>query len=87
MSPYITEPHNITETGLTLLQINPDRAADLRKDSRFFGWLFWRHPDCQWVTERKLESAEIEEAYDQASDMAVLDASVGLKSKSGVRFA
>lgn len=74
MSHYITEPHNITETGLTLLQINPLRAADLRQESSYFGWLFWRHPDGQWVTERKLDKREIEEAYEQAADMSVLNA-------------
>ncbi len=87
---YITEPRNVTETGLTLLQINPERAADLRQESSYFGWLFYRHSDGQWVTLRKLEKTEIEEAYDQADDMQVLDAaSKGgvLRSRSGVRFA
>lgn len=91
MTRYIHEPFNITDTGLTLLQINPERAADLRKDSRYFGWLFYRHPDGQWVTLRKLSAAEIDEAQDQASDMNALDAApqagVVMKSKSSVRFA
>lgn len=87
MSRYIQEPRNITETGLTLLQINPDLAADLRQESSYFGWLFWHHPDGQWVTSRKLSPAEIEEAYEQSADMNVLDAGQVLRSKSGVRFA
>jgi hypothetical protein len=90
MAKYITEPRNITETGLTLLQINPDRAADLQEGSQFYGWLFWHHPDGQWVSERKLTPRELTDAFDQASDMRVLDAfdpSNILRSKSGVRFA
>ena len=56
-----------------MLQINPERAAELRRKSQFFGWLFWRHPDGQWVTLRKLDPSEIQEAYDQSEDMMVLD--------------
>lgn len=28
----------------------PDLAVDVDKDSRYFGWLFFKHPDGQWVT-------------------------------------
>jgi len=92
MATYVQYPHNELPNGLTLLQINPDRAADLRKESSYFGWLFYRGSEVdQWVTLRKLSSREICEAYDQASDMNVLDATPAggfvLYSKSGVRFA
>jgi hypothetical protein len=90
MSRYTQEPRNVTAEGLTLLQINPERAAELRQESQWFGWLFYRHPDGQWVSLRKLDSREIEEAYEQSADMNVLDATpeggVVLTSKSGVRF-
>ncbi len=85
--PYINEPFNVTETGLTLLQINPEIAAELRSDNRYYGWLFYRHTDGQWVTLRKLSPDEISEANDQAEDMQVLDAGNALRSRSGVRFA
>lgn len=85
-SGYVFEPSNITETGLTLLQINPKCAADLRKDSSYFGWLFFQHPDGHWVTLRSLNNEEIDEAQDQASNNMVLDLHRVRISKSGVRF-
>lgn len=73
MTEYYTEPRNVLPNGLTLLQINPDCAADLRPESSYFGWLFTRGPEVdQWVTSRQLSSREIEDAYDQAADMQVL---------------
>ena len=57
--------------GLTLLQMNPDCAARLDPEARDHGWLYVKGADGQWVTHRKLADAEIEEAYDQAADMAV----------------
>ena len=73
---YEQEPRNVTETGLTLLQINPDLAAMLNPESQYYGWLFWHHPDGQWVTKRKLSADEISEANDQAADMMVLNAAM-----------
>lgn len=58
--------------GLTLLQVNPDSAADLNPESRTYRWLFYRHPDGQWVTQRKMTDAEFDQAWDQAVDGAVL---------------
>lgn len=89
---YLDEVRNVLPNGLTLLQVNPDAAADLRQESNYFGWLFNRGPEIdQWVTTRKLSAGEIEEAYDQASDMRVLDAAHQrdgvLYSKNGIRFA
>lgn len=76
VSIYRQNIHNELPNGLTLLQVGySGRAlmvADLRKDSRYFGWLFRRHADGQWVTSRKLSSTETEEAYDQAADFNVL---------------
>lgn len=73
MTEYYQEPRNVLPNGLTLLQINPDCAADLRQGSSYFGWLFTRGPEVdQWVTARKLTQREIEDAYDQAADMRVL---------------
>jgi hypothetical protein len=70
-SEYFTEWRKVGD-GLTLLQVNPDCAADLRQESKTFGWLYTKHPDGHWVTLRKLEPNEIETAYDQEADGAVL---------------
>lgn len=72
MAKFETVERNIVGTGLTLVQIYPDRAVDLRKESKTFGWLFYRHPDGQFVSLRKIEPLELEQAYDQAADMSVM---------------
>jgi len=66
--------------GLTLLQVNPDCAADLNADRKTYGWLYTRHVDGHWVTLRKLSADEIEIAHDQAADGAVLQ---GTKVRAG----
>ena len=77
---YETNPRNVLPNGLTLLQVNPDCAARLDPTANDHGWLYVRGADGQWVTHRKLEACEIEEAYDQAADMAVLH---GTKVRAG----
>lgn len=72
MSEYKTNPHNELSNGLTLLQVNPDCAAQLDARAKAYGWLYTRGADGQWVTQRKLSAGEIEIAHDQAADMAVL---------------
>jgi hypothetical protein len=62
----------LTKTGLTLLQINPDCAAQLDASAKYYGWLYTKGADGQWVTMRKLSDDEIEMAHDQAADGAVL---------------
>ena len=69
---YIQNPHNVLLNGLTLLQVNPDCAARLDVGAKDHGWLYIRGADGQWVTMRKLSDAEIETAWDQSADMAVL---------------
>lgn len=69
---FETVERNIVGTGLTLVQIYPDRAVDLRQESRTFGWLFYRHPDGQFVSLRKIDSIELEQAYEQSADMRVM---------------
>ena len=66
--------------GLTLLQVNPDCAAQLDPEDKAFGWLYTRGADRQWVTYRKLSPAELETAQDQASDMTVVQ---GTKVRQG----
>jgi len=66
--------------GLTLLQVNPDCAADLNADRNTYGWLYIRHADGHWVTFRKLSQGELEQAHDQAADGAVLQ---GTKVRAG----
>ena len=76
------------DNRLTLVQRNPDKAVDLT-GGRWHGWLFSRHTDGQFVSERKLEAWEVMQAEDQADDGVVLDGGQTgiLRSKSGVRFA
>ena len=72
MSDYFQHPRNVLPNGLTLLQQNPDCAARLDPTAKDHGWLYTRGADGQWVTLRQLSAAEVETAYDQAADMAVL---------------
>jgi hypothetical protein len=72
MSDYIDDARNVLPNGLTLLQVNPDCAARLDPKARDHGWLYIKGADGQWVTHRKLSPHEIETAYDQSSDMKVL---------------
>jgi hypothetical protein len=67
---------NIIENGLILLQISPNKAVDL-SGGRLHGWLFYQHPDGQYVTERKLEGWEIMQAEDQRDSGIVIDGSKG----------
>ena len=72
---YETHPRNVLPNGLTLLQVNPDCAAQLNAEAKDYGWLYIKGADGQWITHRKLGANEIEEAHDQAADMAVLQGS------------
>jgi len=72
MNGYVTNPRNLLPSGLTLLQQNPDCAARLDVAAKDHGWLYTRGANGKWVTLRKLSDAEIETAWDQAADMAVL---------------
>ena len=78
--PYATNPYNLLPNGLTLLQVNPDCAARLDPKATDHGWLYVKGPDGQWVTLRELSTSEIEIAYDQSNDMAVLQ---GTKVRAG----
>jgi hypothetical protein len=69
---YATNPRNLLPNGLTLLQVNPDCAAQLDAAAKDYGWLYAKGADGQWVTLRKMPGDEIEIAHDQAADMAVL---------------
>jgi hypothetical protein len=80
MTTYIQNPFNVLPNGLTLLQQNPDCAAQLDSRDKSYGWLYIKGADGQWVTGRKLSDAEIETAHDQAADMAVLQ---GTKVRQG----
>lgn len=71
MNEYETNPRNVLSNGLTLLQVNPDCAAQLDPKDKYFGWLYIRAGSGEWVQHRKLPAWEIEVAQDQASDMAV----------------
>lgn len=54
------------------LQINPERVVCL-DESDYHGWLFYRHPDGQLVTLRKLKSWEVIQAEDHRDENIVLD--------------
>jgi hypothetical protein len=59
--------------GLTLLQRNPDFAVDLRSEGGYYGWLFFRGDNKQWVTRRKMEPWEIMQAEDQREEGIVIE--------------
>lgn len=80
MNTFFQHPRNVLPNGLTLLQVNPYCAARLDPQAKDHGWLYTKHPDGQWVTLRKLSDDEIETAWDQAADMAVLQ---GTKVRAG----
>lgn len=67
------EQFHLSSSDFTLVQRNPDKAVCL-DGGKFHGWLMWRHPDGQWVSERKLESWEIMQAEDQFLYGSVIDA-------------
>ena len=71
MSDYYQDFRKVGN-GLTLLQVNPDCAVQLDTKAKDYGWLYTKHSDGQWVTLRKLSQDEIETAYDQETDGAVL---------------
>lgn len=73
---YETTPHNVLPNGLTLLQVNPDCAAQLNPSARDYGWLYVKGANDQWVTLRKMTDFETDIANDQAADMAVLQGSL-----------
>lgn len=54
----------------TLVQcMNQDgepRAVEIDPASRFYGWVFYKHPDGQWVTLRKANECELELAVHTA---------------------
>lgn len=77
---YINEPRNMLPNGLTLLQVNPDCAAQLDPKADDYGWLYVKGASGQWVTHRKLGALEIDEANDQAADMKVKQ---GTKVRAG----
>lgn len=58
--------------GMTLLQRNPDIAVQL-DGGKWHGWLFNKHPDGKYVSQRKLESWEIMQAEDQRDQGIVID--------------
>ena len=59
---------SILPNGLTMLQVNPDCAAQLDARDKAYGWLYTKGADGQWVTLRKLSQDEIETAHDQEAD-------------------
>ena len=69
---YTTNPRNLLQNGLTLLQVNPDCAAQLDASDKAYGWLYTKGANGQWVTMRKLSDDEVEIAHDQAADMTVM---------------
>lgn len=67
--------------GLILVQVNPNYAANLGT-----GFLYWQHPDGQWVTQRKLTDCEIMQVEDQQLYGIVHHGGQVLVTKSGVRY-
>lgn len=69
---YRRVANNVLPGGLTLLQVGPDYAVDLRPNSRSYGWLFSKHPDGQFVTCEHLTGRSLDQAVEQAGDYSVL---------------
>jgi hypothetical protein len=67
--------------GLSLVQINPEIAVDLRLESENYGWAFTKK-DSEWEKLRYLDANDIDSAHEQLSDMMILDASDRTKPKT-----
>ena len=48
-------------------------AACMDANARHYKWLMWKHPDGQWVSQRKLEEWEVMQVEDQAHYGIVLE--------------
>ena len=80
MTNYFQDFRKVGPNHLTLLQVNPDCAAQLDSRERDYGWLYIKHPDGQWVTSRKLEGLDLEIAHEQDANGHVLQ---GTKVRMG----
>ena len=60
-----------TKSGLVWLQRNPDCAVELDVSNRFYGWMFVKGADDQWVTNRRLPEEELAVAVEQAKQQIV----------------
>jgi hypothetical protein len=49
------------------------RAVETDKADRFYGWVFYKHPDGQWVTLRKATPDELAEAERIARHIRILE--------------
>ena len=74
---------NILDNGMVLVQVNPERACELSKDSQWYGWLFMHHPDGQWVSCKKLNEEEIKKAKILKAVKHIRDGGHNIISKSG----
>lgn len=83
-SSYFQSPHQDLGSDLYLLQINPDISANLGHGEDG-GYLFSKK-DGEWARIRKMTSSEHEQAWDQVSDMAILDASKMDASKNELQL-
>ncbi len=66
MSEEITTPGQLMRNNNGLLPY-PDgkHAINLEEKDRAFGWIYYKHPDGQWVTLRKSEQCELNNALMQ----------------------
>jgi len=65
-------PMSRVPEGFVLVQAYPDKAVDL-SGGPLHGWLFFRHADGQFVSERKLSDWELMQVEDQRDDGIVID--------------
>ncbi len=75
--------NNDVGNGLVLVQHSPDRAVQFDGNSPFYGWLFWHHPDGNWVSMSKLSPFDMTQAEDQRDSDIVIDGGHNVMSKSG----
>ena len=62
----MNEPYN--PSGYDYIDLVDRREKKLVTDGPFTGWIAWKHPDGQWVSERKI--TELERALVSALDAA-----------------
>lgn len=59
--------------GMIILQGTPLHAVMLDTKHKFYGWLFYQHPDGQWVSKRKLKDWELIQAVTRSNIVNDMD--------------
>jgi hypothetical protein len=57
-----------------MVETHDGKHAVSLEEGRYFGWVFYKHPDGQWVTLRKATEQEIEDAKQARTIRSILTA-------------